>query len=98
MNRVWFENDAIARAARAALLPAERLFAGVSGLRTILYDAGWIKSATAQIPVVSVGNLTVGGTGKTPIASWISRWLKDHGGRPAIILRGYGSDEPAVHR
>ena len=98
MERVWYGTDGPARAARVALAPAERLFAGVSGLRTLFYDAGWVKGATAPIPVVSVGNLTVGGTGKTPVAAWIARWLGDHGARPAIIMRGYGDDEPAVHR
>jgi tetraacyldisaccharide 4'-kinase len=98
MERLWFGRDKTARAARAALMPAERIFASVSGLRTLLYDAGWVKGAMPPVPVVSVGNLTVGGTGKTPVAAWIARWLRDHGGRPAIVMRGYGDDEPAVHR
>jgi tetraacyldisaccharide 4'-kinase len=45
-----------------------------------------------------VGNVTVGGTGKTPIAAWIAAELIDRGARPAIVLRGYGDDEPLVHR
>ena len=98
MQRLWYGTDPLARAARLALVPAERLFAGLSGVRTLLYDAEWMKGSTPPIPVVSVGNLTVGGTGKTPVAAWIARWLLDHGGRPAIIMRGYGNDEPAVHR
>ena len=98
MERLWFGRDAVSRAARTALLPAERVFAGVSGLRTLLYDAGWVKGYAPPVPVVSVGNLTVGGTGKTPISAWIARWLRDHGGHPAIVMRGYGDDEPAVHR
>src|SRR5256885_2670878 len=98
MDRLWYGTDRLARAARVALAPAERVFAGLSGLRTLLYDAGWAKRATPAIPVVSVGNLTVGGTGKTPVAAWIAGWLRAHGAHPAIVLRGYGSDEPAVHR
>jgi tetraacyldisaccharide 4'-kinase len=98
IERIWFGADRVARATRAALVPAERLFAGASGLRTILYDAGWIRGSRPPVPVVSVGNLTVGGTGKTPVAAWIARWLRDHGARPAVILRGYGEDEPIVHR
>jgi tetraacyldisaccharide 4'-kinase len=98
MDRIWFGRDRVGRAARAALIPAERVFAGVSGLRTLLYDAGWVKGAPPPIPIVSVGNLTVGGTGKTPVAAWIARWLHEHGARPAIVMRGYGDDEPAVHR
>jgi tetraacyldisaccharide 4'-kinase len=98
MERVWFGSDGLARAARVALAPAERIFAGLSGLRTILYDAGWVRGTEPPIPVVSIGNLTVGGTGKTPVAAWVARWLRDHGARPAVVLRGYGNDEPAVHR
>jgi tetraacyldisaccharide 4'-kinase len=98
MERIWFGKDTASRAVRAALLPAERVFAGISGLRTLLYDAGWVRGEQPAVPVVSVGNLTVGGTGKTPLAAWIARWLRDHGGHPAIVMRGYGDDEPAVHR
>jgi tetraacyldisaccharide 4'-kinase len=98
IERIWFGEAAGARAARAILMPAERIFAGVSGLRTLLYDAGWVKGRSASIPVVSVGNINVGGSGKTPIAAWIARWLRDHGGHPAIVMRGYGEDEPLVHR
>src|SRR3954468_20131412 len=98
MERIWYGTDGLSRAARVALVPAERLFAGISGVRTLLYDAGWIKGAAPPIPVVSVGNLTVGGTGKTPVSAWIAHWLRSHGGHPAVVMRGYGSDEPAVHR
>jgi tetraacyldisaccharide 4'-kinase len=44
-----------------------------------------------------VGNLTVGGTGKTPVSSWIATQLHARGAHPAIVLRGYGDDEPLVH-
>jgi tetraacyldisaccharide 4'-kinase len=98
IERIWFGDDKPARAARAALVPAERVFATVAGLRTLLYDAGWVKGRSASVPVVSVGNLTVGGSGKTPIAAMIARWLRDRGARPAIVMRGYGEDEPLVHR
>ena len=90
IERIWFGDGRSSRAARAARVPAERVFAGVSGLRTVLYDAGWVKGRAGVIPVVSVGNLTVGGSGKTPIAAWIARWLLDHGAQPAIVMRGYG--------
>jgi tetraacyldisaccharide 4'-kinase len=43
-------------------------------------------------PVISVGNLSVGGTGKTPVVSWLARWLADRGERPAILSRGYGRE------
>jgi tetraacyldisaccharide 4'-kinase len=50
------------------------------------------------LPSISVGNLTVGGTGKTPVSQWIATQLALRGARPAILLRGYGGDEAAVHR
>lgn len=98
IDRLWYGSDALASAARLALAPAERVFGGIVGARDILYDAGWLPAHETTIPAVSVGNLTVGGTGKTPIAAWVARGLLDRGARPAIVLRGYGDDEPLVHR
>ena len=97
VERVWYSDDTLASAIRAALTPFERTFGGVVGARDILYDAGWLPAHQTPIPAVSVGNLSVGGTGKTPIAAWIARGLSDRGARPAIILRGYGDDESLVH-
>src|SRR5215211_769933 len=98
IERLWFGADALASVARAALLPAERVFGGIVGARDVLYDAGWLPSQATTIPVVSIGNLTVGGTGKTPIAAWVAAGLARRGAQPAIVLRGYGDDEPLVHR
>ena len=53
---------------------------------------------SVDVPVVSVGNLTVGGTGKTPISAWVARYYGGAGHTPAIVLRGYGGDEGMVHR
>jgi tetraacyldisaccharide 4'-kinase len=97
-ERVWYGVDALASTVRTALIPAERLFGGLVGARDILYDAGWLPALETPIPAVSVGNLTVGGTGKTPMAAWIARGLVARGARPAVVLRGYGDDEPLVHR
>jgi tetraacyldisaccharide 4'-kinase len=98
VQRVWYGVDAAASAARMILMPAERIFGGVVGARDILYDAGWLPARDTVVPAVSVGNLTVGGTGKTPIAAWIARGLQARGAHPAIVLRGYGQDEPLVHQ
>lgn len=98
VERVWYEKDAMATAGRAALLPLEKLFGGIVGARDVLYEAGWLPAHAVALPAVSVGNLTVGGTGKTPIAAWIARGLAARGAKPAVILRGYGDDEPLVHQ
>jgi len=98
VERIWYGTDALASAVRTALIPAERIFGAIIGARDIMYDAGWLSSEEPAIPAVSVGNLSVGGTGKTPIAAWIARELADRGAKPAIVLRGYGDDEPLVHK
>lgn len=96
-DRVWYGADGGAAAARALLAPAAALFRGAAALRGALYDARILPTHASAIPSVSVGNLTVGGTGKTPVASWIAAELRMRGARPAIVLRGYGDDEPLVH-
>lgn len=62
-----------------------------------MYDAGLIRTRRSPIATISVGNLTVGGTGKTPVSAWLASSLAQRGMTPAIVLRGYGSDEPLVH-
>jgi len=98
VDRVWYGDGPFASIARGVLSPAERVFRGVVGARDILYDAGWLPTHEPSIPAISVGNLTVGGSGKTPIAAWVAQGLAARGLKPAIVLRGYGVDEPLVHR
>src|SRR5262249_25601484 len=62
-------------------------------MRNRLYDWGWISSARAAVPVVSVGNLTVGGTGKTPCVEYVARYFQQQDLRVAILSRGYGSSD-----
>ncbi len=70
---------------------AEPLYTMVMRLRNVAYDRGWKKSFDAPVPVISVGNLTTGGTGKTPVVSWLARELRAAGRRSAVLLRGYKS-------
>jgi tetraacyldisaccharide 4'-kinase len=81
----------------ALLWPAELAFLGTSSLRNALYDAGVLRAMRVGVPVVSIGNLTVGGAGKTPFTRWIVERLRARGRRPAILHRGSGADEPALH-
>ncbi len=83
---------------RTALLPLEGLYRAGMGLRNRAFDVGLLRSAEPPIPVVSVGNLTVGGTGKTPVTAWIVAELTRLGASPAVVSRGYGQDEIALHR
>src|SRR5207302_2727983 len=62
-------------------------------VRNLDFDRGWKTSHRAGVPVVSVGNLTLGGTGKTPMVEWIARWYRSRGVRVAILSRGYGQAE-----
>jgi tetraacyldisaccharide 4'-kinase len=87
------------RLVRTALAPAAAAFGAGVAIRNTLYDDGLLRVHAPPIPTISVGNLTVGGTGKTPIASFLAQELLRGGRRPAIVLRGYGGgDETGVHR
>ena len=97
-DRIWYGAGAPDRLARTALAPFGVAFGGVVAVRNALFDRGVLLQHAVELPTLSVGNLTVGGTGKTPIAAWFARELCSQGARPAIVLRGYGDDEPAVHR
>jgi len=94
---LWGSRGAAARIARALLLPFAALYGLVMVVRAGCYRLGWLPVAALPLPAVAVGNLTVGGTGKTPVSAWIAEWLLRAGVRPAILLRGYGGDEPLVH-
>lgn len=94
---VWEGRGALARTARTLLMPAGWLYCGGVAVRNALFDIGALARRPTAVPALSVGNLTVGGTGKTPVAADIARRLRDAGAHPGLILRGYGDDEPAVH-
>jgi tetraacyldisaccharide 4'-kinase len=61
----------------------------VSGIKNFLYDRGVFKPVAAPLPVISVGNISLGGTGKTPLTLEILSWLAARGRRPALVSRGY---------
>jgi tetraacyldisaccharide 4'-kinase len=94
---VWYGNDVVARTARGVLWPFARGYALAISVRDRLYERGALSVEQPVLPVISVGNLTVGGTGKTPFSAWLATRLQREA-RPAIALRGYGGDEPEVHR
>ena len=72
------------------LIPLSWLFSGISALRRWAYRCGLMKSCALQAPVIIVGNINVGGSGKTPVVIWLVEQLKNNGYYPAVISRGYG--------
>ncbi|HEU4682270.1 MAG TPA: tetraacyldisaccharide 4'-kinase [Gemmatimonadales bacterium] len=95
---LWTSRRPDARLARLALLPASGLWRGAMAVRELAYQRGWLDVRDLPLPSVAVGNLTVGGSGKTPIAIWIARYYVSRGLVPGILLRGYGGDEALVHQ
>jgi tetraacyldisaccharide 4'-kinase len=74
---------------RAALEVASMPYAAAMFLRRVLYNAGVLPRRRAKAPVICIGNVTVGGTGKTPMVTWVVRCLRETGKNPAILTRGY---------
>jgi len=72
-----------------ALAPLSALYGAIVRARLVLYRAGALASRGAGAPVVSVGNLTAGGTGKTPLVGWVARSLAREGRRVCVLSRGY---------
>lgn len=84
-ERIWSADGWASR----ALLPLSALYGGAARLRRRCYERGWCAATRLPVPVIVVGNLTVGGTGKTPLVLWIARRLAALGWRPGLVTRGY---------
>lgn len=78
---------------RVALLPASVAYGLVMCLRNGMYDIGVFRSYRVDVPVVVVGNLTVGGTGKTPVVEYLARFYRQHDRQVTILSRGYGTEQ-----
>jgi tetraacyldisaccharide 4'-kinase len=80
----------------ALLAPLSLVFGAAVGVRRLTYRAGWRRIERLPVPVVVIGNLVAGGTGKTPLVLWLAEALRARGFRPAIVSRGYGgaNEEP----
>jgi tetraacyldisaccharide 4'-kinase len=85
------QRGAAATLARAGLAALALPYAAAVTIRNAAYDRGIAATRRAAVPVVSVGNLTLGGTGKTPLVAWVAGRCVAAGRRPAIVSRGYGA-------
>jgi tetraacyldisaccharide 4'-kinase len=98
-RRLWSgEAGAGGRALGVLMLPAAAVYRTAVAARNRAYDAGMLRTHRVEVPVISVGNIAVGGTGKTPFAHWLAVELRGRGRVPAILHGGYAADEPALHR
>lgn len=92
------ESHGIAAAClRALLRAASWLYAAAILLRNMLYDGGLRSQFHVSVPVIAVGNITTGGTGKTPVVAWVVQQLQQMGLRPGIVSRGYGADDSGTN-
>ncbi|MCG8448609.1 MAG: tetraacyldisaccharide 4'-kinase [Pirellulales bacterium] len=83
----------LARLLRGLLRLAEFPYTWAVCWRNRRYDRQQAAVASVSVPVISVGNLTLGGTGKTPLVQWLAEWLRQHHVRVAIVSRGYGAEQ-----
>jgi tetraacyldisaccharide 4'-kinase len=76
------------------LPPLSALYGAITRSRTALYERGTFRSFKLERPVISIGNITTGGTGKTPLVEWVARVLAGSGQKVCILTRGYGRENP----
>lgn len=90
IERVWYENHPL----KWLLLPLSALFFLLSGVRRLLFKLGVLSVPAAELPVVVVGNIGVGGNGKTPVVVFLAEQLTQRGFKVGVVSRGYGSKAP----
>lgn len=88
VDRIWYGKSRVVW----LLVPLSWLFSIAVQIRAWLYRSGLLKTVAIEVPVIVVGNISVGGTGKTPVTVWLCNQLQGQGYSPAIISRGYGGN------
>lgn len=93
LQRAWLKRGALA----ISLLPLACVFALLAALRRALYRAGLLQNFRLPLPVVVVGNITAGGSGKTPLTLWLVEQLRQRGFKPGVVSRGHGGHGGSGH-
>ena len=91
LTHAWLRRGPLA----CALLPVSLLFRLLSGVRALLYRVGLKRAERLPVPVIVVGNIFIGGTGKTPLTIWLAEALRAAGLHPGVISRGHGGENSA---
>lgn len=89
LEHFWYR----VRPAHVVLFPLSLLYGAVVAVRRALFRRGWLRSERLPVPVIVVGNISVGGTGKTPLVVWLADLLQEAGFHPGIVTRGYGGTQ-----
>ncbi|GIU29350.1 tetraacyldisaccharide 4'-kinase [Shewanella schlegeliana] len=92
VNKLWYQSHPL----RFALWPLALLFSAITSFRRQLFRLGIKKAVKLPVPVIIVGNITVGGSGKTPTVIYLIELLRKHGLKPGVISRGYGVEIDGV--
>lgn len=87
LAKIWYQNHYL----HYPLIPFSFIYKGIISLRRLLYQHGIKKTTSFPLPIIVVGNITVGGNGKTPLVIYVIELLKHHGYKPAVVSRGYGA-------
>ncbi len=85
LQQSWYDKSGLT----LLLRPLSWLFIFISIIRRYFYRIGFAKATKLSVPTIIIGNLTVGGTGKTPLVIWLANYLKELGYKPGILSRGY---------
>jgi tetraacyldisaccharide 4'-kinase len=95
IRRAWERRGFWGKTLWLLLIPLSWIFSALVGLRNLLFSLNWRRALALDRPVISIGNLTVGGTGKTPSCIWLARALEVRGLKVGILTRGYGGKRSA---
>ena len=90
-NKIWYQKHPL----KYCLLPVSALFCLLVFLRKLAYQLGWLPQYQPNLPVIVIGNISVGGTGKTPLIIYLAQQFRHAGIRVAVVSRGYGRNGQA---